>query len=95
MRLERWPLIQRKIYSSICLYQTYAIDIVIRDVHDRDYNTSKANKPISYNIYHQTIHLYSIGLLDYTKRKHNQTFTCYTIDNSKIRNYFITGDLLR
>ena len=26
--------------------------IVIRDVCDKDYNTSKANKPISYNLRH-------------------------------------------
>ena len=47
--LQSLRSIQCTIYSSLCLYQTYAIDIVIRDVRDRDYNTSKANKPISYN----------------------------------------------
>jgi hypothetical protein len=46
--LQSLRSIQCTIYSSLCLYQTYAIDTVIRDVRDRDYNTSKANKPISY-----------------------------------------------
>jgi hypothetical protein len=49
-----------RIYSSICFYQTYAIDIVIRDVRDRDYNTSKANKPISYNLRHFIIKQYTV-----------------------------------
>ncbi|CAB4023023.1 mitotic checkpoint BUB3-like, partial [Paramuricea clavata] len=60
----RGPRSKKLSHKSIN-YQTYAIDIIIRDVHDRDYNTSKANKPISY------------CLLDYTKRKHNQTFTLH------------------
>jgi hypothetical protein len=51
-------LLERRIYSSICLYQTYAIDIVIRDVRDRDYDTSKSNKPISYNLRHFIIKQY-------------------------------------
>jgi hypothetical protein len=49
-KFEATLRLQRRIYSSICFYQTYAIDIVIRHVRDRDYNTSKANKPISYNL---------------------------------------------
>ena len=43
------------------MFVSDAIDIVIRDVRDRDCNTSKANKPISYNLRH---------FLDYTKWKH-------------------------
>jgi hypothetical protein len=61
----------RRIYSSICLYQTYAIDIVIRDVRNRDYNTSKANKPISYKLRHFIIKQYIYRLFrQNTKRKH-------------------------
>jgi hypothetical protein len=81
--------LQRRIYSSICLYQTYAINIVIRDVRDRDYNTSKANKPISYNLRHFIIKQYIYRLIRLYETE--TAFTCYTIDNSKIRNsmYFI------
>ena len=62
--------------------------IVIRDVRDRDYNTSKANKPISYNIRHFIIKLtiHSIDLI--IRLYETETFTCYTIDNSKSM-YFI------
>jgi hypothetical protein len=81
--LQSLRSIQCTIYSSLCLYQTYAIDIVIRDVRDRDYNTSKANKPISYNLRHFIIKQYIYRLI---RLYETETFTCYTIDNSKIRN---------
>jgi hypothetical protein len=81
--LQSLRSIQCTIYSSLCLYQTYAIDIAIRDVRDRDYNTSKANKPISYNLRHFIIKQYIYRLI---RLYDTETFTCYTIDNSKIRN---------
>ena len=83
--LQSLRSIQCTIYGSLCLYQTYAIGIVIRDVdvRDRDYNTSKANKPISYNLRHFIIKKYIYRLI---RLYETETFTCYTIDNSKIRN---------
>jgi hypothetical protein len=58
--------------------------------------SSKANKPISYNLRHFIIKQYIYRLIT-IRLYETGTFTCYTIDNSKKQHvfYFITGDLLR